>query len=619
MKKIIKIISIILIYELFMVNLALSNTDRIITIQRISANINLAPRVYIHNSQFQVLLEQYLMNDRFAKSSRVDLLALKEKDMQVLEDLLHRAADIRDFWPVAKVASGLANSRGEKLIFTSTNNIGTHGHAEANLILKVISDQIENSLSVSKKEAKELLAQLEYLSNIVKIDTSDEAMELLDKLLELTSNPFKGKVVYTTLRPCGNCLRLFEKIGLKEVIYAVEHPDEEFVARSEEVARQLRQKGIRIGYAGGEKSFSLEPNELFFELYRINSFQVLSDLIDDCFRKYIRRAGGDRQKKDEIKKAQREFTKILNTVLQDINPNSNFGKLKQHVYDKTNLLVDRHDLKLDLSYTALMPAGTRFIHKRKINIGQFRKILLQVMQKANDNLKKQGENILIDDIEIFGSALYLGQDGWVGLELISDVDVNLDLSKEVIQHSTRGQLIRKREIVIGEFRKALLNFTGTEIEHVEEMEDFKELLVSCRNHSFKVQLLSHDIGHGMETSYLLKVLFDLVNTDERGYENDPDYFQKKSIIFLRLAGIEDWKKYCEKIIAGSFDLSDFNTIKTILTNIQNTIVEKGNSIITAENAIKTFYFPGEAVCVTGSQDSEIKKEMFTFVSIEQAI
>ncbi len=223
----------------------------------------------------------------------------------------------------------------------------------------------------------------------------------------------------------------------------------------------------------------------------------------------------------------------------------------------------------------------------KVNIYTFRTLLSQIARKVNAGLKDNGYGPLVSDVEIFGSALYLNRDGLVELSFISDIDVNIVVSKEKINnYISAGQI---KEMIIGRFKEECLAFTSREIKNMNETENKNTVMVDFGRGVFKMQLFCNEAGYGMKYEYLWSILHELISTDERSYENDKMFFQKKSIIFLRLAGCDQWHKYYEKMLREDFDNADFETVKRILIGIQNKIIREGNTIITPDNIKKTIY------------------------------
>ncbi|MBI4846612.1 MAG: HEAT repeat domain-containing protein [Candidatus Omnitrophica bacterium] len=266
-------------------------------------------------------------------------------------------------------------------------------------------------------------------------------------------------------------------------------------------------------------------------------------------------------------------------------------------------------------------ASTELIKNNKLNILRLKEIFSKIKSSANRRLAHDGYSARIADVEIFGSALYLNHNGWVDLSLISNVDINIILRKDgagVLYSKTENSY---RELIIKMFRKEFLKYTDQGVNSVHESADGKKVIINFIRGSLKVQLFSYKPGYGMDEEYLISLLHELLVTDERAYENDKAYFQKKSIIFLRLAGYPKWQEYCEKIINNEFNVTDFEIIKAILTHIQREMIQKGNFIMTSENITGTFYLRDKrTVSADSAEKGQIApKKLFVNELISQAI
>lgn len=249
------------------------------------------------------------------------------KESQIFHSLYIQAQNIPNRYPFAKVACGISRAWNEYPFCSTTNTIGTHRHAEINLLLKVLNQelQVKNSNFNYLSE----LRRLEFLAYTKKINESAEAMALLKKLSGLAGDPFKDKVIYVTLRPCGACLSVFKVLGIKEVYYGSEHPDKKFIQMSETAVNGTRSGELKITRAYFVNEGVIEPNSLFFALCLKPEYEKIAGIIDDWFSTLINYNGSEEMSIVEMENKQKRFQSMISSLLSGMNKDSNLERIKE--------------------------------------------------------------------------------------------------------------------------------------------------------------------------------------------------------------------------------------------------------------------------------------------------
>ena len=194
----------------------------------------------------------------------------------------------------------------------------------------------------AKKQEFEYLAELrrlEFIAYTKKINESKEAMSLLEELSVLAGEPFKTKVIYVTLRPCGSCVEVFKVLGVGQVYYGSEHPDNKFVNASATAANGQGSNKMKITLAYFANEGAIEPNSLFFALCKKPGCESLSANINMWFADFI----NDLEPETPIsliKKKQEIFQAFISKLLQGIYKDTDLEMLN------TSLLLDKQALNL---------------------------------------------------------------------------------------------------------------------------------------------------------------------------------------------------------------------------------------------------------------------------------
>jgi HD-GYP domain-containing protein (c-di-GMP phosphodiesterase class II)/tRNA(Arg) A34 adenosine deaminase TadA len=248
------------------------------------------------------------------------------KESQIFHSLYIQAQNIPNRYPFAKVACGVSRAWNEHPFCSATNTIGTHRHAEINLVLKVLNQELREK----NKNSDYLLdlQRLEFLAYTKKINESSEAMALLEKLSALAGDPFKDKVIYVTLRPCGACLGVFKVLGIKELYYGSEHPDKKFIQTSEAAVNGARLNGLKTTRAYFVNEGVIEPNSLFFALCLDPEYENLTAIIDDWFLAFFNHNGSEQMSIAAMENKQKIFQAMISSLLNGMNKNSNLEMIK---------------------------------------------------------------------------------------------------------------------------------------------------------------------------------------------------------------------------------------------------------------------------------------------------
>ena len=179
-----------------------------------------------------------------------------------------------------RTACGISEEWNALPYAVAVSSIGTHRHAVVNLIISVLDDELRLRGVRKSTLVQEQMRRLTLLSYQTMFSDSDEARLLITHLSEAAGNPFTGKVIYSTLRPCKECLALLGMLKVKEIYFGEEHVIPSFIAESEETVALLRQNGIRVAQAHYRHEGVRNPNRLFFALCRHDQYPLLIETID---------------------------------------------------------------------------------------------------------------------------------------------------------------------------------------------------------------------------------------------------------------------------------------------------------------------------------------------------
>ncbi len=275
---------------------------------------------------FEKMLDQ--MQEEMSKVKYLNIY-----EQQNMNILMRDAASIENNWPLAKVACGMINPFSGEIEFKATNSLGVHRHAEVNLILDVLRENIAaNKMPLYKRIALlKKLSRLEVMAYKVKLDESKEAGALLEDLALHSGSPFKNKIMFTTLRPCDHCLELFNRLGVKEVVFAEEHTDPDFISKSESRAENFRKDGMLIYKAVLSKDFQAEPNELFFRLCMIDEAEELGRIINQMFIRYLKDAITDKMRLEDIHNIVTRFSGFINQHTFGMSTSTDFEKISEAI------------------------------------------------------------------------------------------------------------------------------------------------------------------------------------------------------------------------------------------------------------------------------------------------
>ncbi len=277
-----------------------------------------------------------MLNDEKITNRRDEFYYIPIREGGIFRNLLKEAKKIDFVYPFAKVSCAISNNWNEKPFSIATNSIGRHRHAEVNLVLKVLDENLRGK--GLRKQYMKQLRRLEFLAYTAKLNDSVEALVILGKLLQVTDNPFKDKIVYTSLRPCAACFKLLSAIGVKEIYYASEHPDPEFINKSEKAAEELRQNGIKIAQAHFPNEGVIEPNGLFFAFCRQPGYERICEAINSWFAEIINHNDMQKLPIDIMRKKEREFISMINSLLGDLNAQSDLEQVNDMLRRKKDIM-----------------------------------------------------------------------------------------------------------------------------------------------------------------------------------------------------------------------------------------------------------------------------------------
>ncbi|MFH1062863.1 MAG: HD domain-containing phosphohydrolase [Candidatus Omnitrophota bacterium] len=266
------------------------------------------------------------------------------RESRIFHSLYKQAQNIPYRYPFAKVSCGISCSWNQEPFCSATNTIGVHRHAEINLVLKVLDQE----LRVKNPQSRYLpeLMRLEFLAYTSKINKSKEAMALLKKLTALAGEPFKNTVIYVTLHPCKACLEVFKELGIKEVYYGSEHPNQNFVQYSETAANGTNGEKIKVNRAYYVSEGVIEPNSLFFALYLKPGYENLAATIDAWFAAMVNHNDMEKMPIAVMQKKQERFQEMLNTLLEGINKDSSLDQIEAFLLATKGKLVAPEELSL---------------------------------------------------------------------------------------------------------------------------------------------------------------------------------------------------------------------------------------------------------------------------------
>lgn len=267
----------------------------------------------------------YMLSDGTIKNRHNELYTIPLREGGIFRELLKAAQKETYVYPFAKVACGISTAWNKKPYHIATNSIGAHRHSEINLILSVLDEHLRSK--GLRNEYKEQLRRLEFLAYTEKLNQSPEALALLSSIMFETGNPFKGKVVYITLRPCASCLELLAFVGVRQIYYASEHRSQKFIEKSEKAVKQLREKGLKISQAYYHTDGVLEPNGLFFAFANQPGYEQVADTINSWFSHIINHNDEQRMPKAVMKQKAEEFTRMMDNLLKVFNADSDLKQV----------------------------------------------------------------------------------------------------------------------------------------------------------------------------------------------------------------------------------------------------------------------------------------------------
>ncbi len=277
-----------------------------------------------------------MLRDEKITNRRDEFYYIPLYEDKIFVDLLREVKKIDFVYPFAKVSCGISNNWNEKPYSIATNSIGAHRHAEVNLVLKVLDENLRRQ-GLSKQYMRQL-RRLEFLAYTTNLEESEEALEILGELLQVTNNPFKNKVVYTTLRPCAACFKLLNVVGVKEIYYGLEHPDPGFIRKSEKAARELRQNGIKVARAHSPNEGVIEPNRLFFAFCIQPGYKKISETTNSWFAEIINHNDMQKLPIDIMKKKAREFVNMIDNLLGDLDAESDLEQVNDTLRRTKNIM-----------------------------------------------------------------------------------------------------------------------------------------------------------------------------------------------------------------------------------------------------------------------------------------
>ena len=277
-----------------------------------------------------------MLGDEEIKDRHNEVYSIAVREDEIFKDLLKEAKKLKFSYPFAKVACGISRKWNERPYCTVTNSIGIGRHAEVNLILKVLRNRLiaqgQKTISIER------LIRLEFLAYTSKLNESQEALTLLKTIAEETGNPFKGAVIYVTLQPCSSCIDLLTSLGVKQIYYASEHHDPEFVAESKKKADKLREKGVKIVQAHFLNEGAFEPNSLFFTFCKQPGYEKIARTINDWFAAFLIRNNEAKFSLSVMREKERKFTEMINTLIGDLDMQTDLEQINNRLVSVKDMI-----------------------------------------------------------------------------------------------------------------------------------------------------------------------------------------------------------------------------------------------------------------------------------------
>jgi tRNA(Arg) A34 adenosine deaminase TadA len=267
------------------------------------------------------------------KDTMAQIRYLNKYERNAMQQLMKAADEINFHYPIAKVACGIVQSKTGKIEFKAVNSLGVHRHAEVNLILDYLRHVILTEVSNPAKQQRIMgrLTRLEKLSYQFKIDESDEALSLLMEISYQLGKPFKGKTVYSTLRCCDNCVGIFGFLGVREIVFAQEHVDPEFIEESLASGKKWARNGMLIKHARVNPGYDYSPNDLFFKLCRIDDVEKMGDVINQTFADYFIKKLNFDADIQEMRHIVAGFSKFVDEHTNNMDKDTDFSAISEAI------------------------------------------------------------------------------------------------------------------------------------------------------------------------------------------------------------------------------------------------------------------------------------------------
>ncbi len=290
--------------------------------------------VYSFYGPRAVKIFQSMLRDKQITNRYDELYSIPIREGGIFRALLKEANKIDGVYPFAKVACGISHSWNEKPYSMATNSIGTHRHAEINLVLKVLEEHLK--VQGLRENYIEQFRRLEFLAYTTKLDSSDEAISIIREITKKTGNPFKNKVIYGTLRPCAVCLEFLARLGIRQIYFASEHYDPVFVIQSKQATDNIRKQGVIIAQAHFPNEGVFEPNDLFFAFCRQPGYEKIADTINNWFGEIINHDDRQKMPRYMMNKKAEEFTNMMNNLLKNLDAQADLEQVNRMLIDFKN-------------------------------------------------------------------------------------------------------------------------------------------------------------------------------------------------------------------------------------------------------------------------------------------
>ena len=256
------------------------------------------------------------------------------------------------------------------------------------------------------------------------------------------------------------------------------------------------------------------------------------------------------------------------------------------------------------------------IKNGKLNINEFWTIIHKIAIDCCENYEER-EALTKYPVEIFGSSLYLADEGWVDLDLIGDIDINIPSIKFL---SSSGAIIDAKNRI----HEALKNYSDERIKLIRFSQELSAY-VSIYTIGFNVDGKTINYELAMNFGRRVKFYWDWYLSSEvrkEVFDNDTVYqaqryveimswsqlpsswligpellrkFLKRVVFFTRLTGHSLWKKYRDFLRKKELDEEDFRSIAHTMRSIKEQIDNGTLNIFKMSHILNILNPPQQAI------------------------